>query len=343
MAPDQQTISDAGQDSRDDALIPSAKGNAGPNRRPLQPMLGVLLFMSMVAGVAAILNTILKHYIPSQPAFRVVPLANSFLQSAALGIAVAAATSTLAWAERRTLASYGLISKHPVRNLLGGALAGVALLSAVVLLLHQLDLLVFRGQVLFGAAAEWKLAVRSAVFFGVAAFAEEGLVRGYLQYALTRAFSRFFRRILSPEGSARARVAPAFWTSTLLLSSLFAILQQVYTARSHLVLLNSFLFGLLMAFSLWRTGSLWWALGFHTAWDWAQSFLWGVPNSGVRMPDHLFLTEATGSALRSGGSIGPEGSAYTAGALAAGVAILMLLHRNRVYPDLWNGHESGDA
>ena len=33
--------------------------------------------------------------------------------------------------------------------------------------------------------------------------------------------------------------------------------------------------------SLWRTGSLWWAVGFHAAWDWAQSFLYGVVWNGM--------------------------------------------------------------
>jgi len=33
------------------------------------------------------------------------------------------------------------------------------------------------------------------------------------------------------------------------------------------------LVGLLFSYSLWRSGSLWWAIGAHASWDWAQSFL----------------------------------------------------------------------
>jgi uncharacterized protein len=334
MASFQQPVSQAGQAAslREEDDVPAFQGGSS------RSILGALLFLCVVAAAAAAQAAVVRYGLPSRPGRLAVPVAGSFAGSTILAIAVAAGTAALAWKERRSFASYGLLSKHPLRNLTGGALSGIALLSAVVLLLHQLDLVVFRGQVLFGAAAEWKLAARSAAFFSLGAFAEEALVRGYLQYTLTRALAPVFRRF----DRSRSGVAAAFWVAALLLSTLFALLLQQYTGKSHLVLLNTFLFGLLMAFSLWRTGSLWWALGYHAAWDWAQSFLWGVPNSGVRAPDHLFLTEATGSALRSGGSIGPEGSAYTAGALAAGLAILMLLHRSRVYPDLWDVN-SGDA
>jgi hypothetical protein len=70
--------------------------------------------------------------------------------------------------------------------------------------------------------------------------------------------------------------------------------------------------------SLWRTGSLWWAIGFHTSWDWAQSFLYGVPDSGLIAQYHLLATHPVGKPILSGGSTGPEGSIFI-------VAILVLI------------------
>jgi membrane protease YdiL (CAAX protease family) len=61
---------------------------------------------------------------------------------------------------------------------------------------------------------------------------------------------------------------------------------------------------------LFRTGSLWWAIGFHMAWDWAQSFLYGVPDSGNISVGRLFQTHFAGKPLLSGGSDGPEGSLF---------------------------------
>ena len=66
--------------------------------------------------------------------------------------------------------------------------------------------------------------------------------------------------------------------------------------------------GLTFVFSLWWTGSLWWAIGFHAAWDWAQSYLYGVADSGLISQGHLLVSAPAGNPLISGGSTGPEGS-----------------------------------
>ena len=340
MRPYQPSETEAGQS----APMPVHRDGAKSSGHLLHAVSSALLFLAVLATAFMVQVLILRQIWPVSIGRHIAPLSTSFPGSIVLAIAVGVGTAVLARRQRRSFTSYGIMSAHPVRNLAGGALAGIALLSALVLLLHQLDLVVFRGQVLFGAAAEWKLALRSAAFYAIAAYAEEGLVRGFLQYTLTRALAPWLRRPATagfrPNDTG---IAPAFWVSASLLSTLFALVQQFHTGKGHLVLLNAILFGLLMAFSLWRTGSLWWALGYHAAWDWAQSFLWGVPNGGIRAPDHLFLTEATGSALRSGGPLGPEGSAYTAGALAAGLGILLLLHRSRVYPDLRGNAGTGEA
>jgi hypothetical protein len=44
------------------------------------------------------------------------------------------------------------------------------------------------------------------------------------------------------------------------------------------------------------------------AWDWAQSFLYGVPDSGLLVQGRLFATHAVGNPMLSGGADGPEGS-----------------------------------
>jgi membrane protease YdiL (CAAX protease family) len=66
--------------------------------------------------------------------------------------------------------------------------------------------------------------------------------------------------------------------------------------------------GAVFAFSLWRTGSLWWAIGFHCSWDWAQSYFYGTNDSGLASLGHLFNSHPMGNAMLSGGNTGPEGS-----------------------------------
>lgn len=41
------------------------------------------------------------------------------------------------------------------------------------------------------------------------------------------------------------------------------------------------LLGLALSYSLLKTGSLWFALGFHASWNFSQSFVFGFHNSGV--------------------------------------------------------------
>ena len=80
--------------------------------------------------------------------------------------------------------------------------------------------------------------------------------------------------------------------------------------------------GLVFAYSLWWTGSLWWAVGMHTAWDWAETCLFGTADSGLRAVGHVLTTHAAGPAWLSGGSTGPEGSVLVLPVLVlAGVVV----------------------
>ncbi len=72
--------------------------------------------------------------------------------------------------------------------------------------------------------------------------------------------------------------------------------------------LNVGLTGMLSCLILRRTGNLWMAVGYHAAWDWAESYFYGVADSGRMVEGHLFSTSISGPAWLSGGSVGPEGS-----------------------------------
>ena len=51
--------------------------------------------------------------------------------------------------------------------------------------------------------------------------------------------------------------------------------------------LSVMLFGIFAAFTLQRTGSLWFAIGFHAATDYAETFIYSVPDSGMLASSHL--------------------------------------------------------
>ena len=62
------------------------------------------------------------------------------------------------------------------------------------------------------------------------------------------------------------------------------------------------------------------------AWDWSQSFLYGVPDSGLIVQGRMFATHALGNPLLSGGTDGPEGSVFCIPILLLVIAVLFFSH-----------------
>jgi hypothetical protein len=85
--------------------------------------------------------------------------------------------------------------------------------------------------------------------------------------------------------------------------------------------------GFFFCLTLRRTGDLWWAVGFHMSWDWGESYLYSVPDSGTMLPGHLLNSSFHGPAWLTGGSVGPEGS-YLVFVVLAALWVLF----DRVYP-----------
>jgi hypothetical protein len=71
------------------------------------------------------------------------------------------------------------------------------------------------------------------------------------------------------------------------------------------------LFSALFALTVRLTGTIWFAVGFHAAWDWSQTYLFGTSDSGIRGNGHLLNTIPSGPDWLNGGATGPEGSVIT--------------------------------
>jgi hypothetical protein len=48
----------------------------------------------------------------------------------------------------------------------------------------------------------------------------------------------------------------------------------------------------------------------HAAWDWAETYFYGVPDSGFLAKGHLFNSALHGPAWLTGDKVGPEGSVF---------------------------------
>ena len=247
-----------------------------------------------------------KLNIPFEPAMVTVNDAVTFF-------GMLAAAFIFSRAERRRLAWYG-IGRNRLSDFLPGAVWGLVALSLLVFILRSLHLLYFDARLLSGSALIL-YALKWLIAFLFVGFAEEYFLRGYLQYTLTRGLMGL-GKIISPE---RTRMV-AFWLAAFVMSILFGMMHLGNEGENALGILQVFIVGMVFSYALWRTGSLWWAIGFHMAWDWAQSFLYGVPDSGNLSVGRLFQTHIAGKTILSGGVDGPEGSI-----LAVPVLLLMVV------------------
>src|SRR5262249_42915171 len=90
-----------------------------------------------------------------------------------------------------------------------------------------------------------------------------------------------------------------------------------------------FVLGLALCLSVRRTGTLWWAVGWHAAFDFAQFYLMGTRNGGQEPVAHLFNTSFPGPAWITGGELGTEASVFVVPAAIATFVYAGWLMRRR--------------
>jgi CAAX protease family protein len=215
--------------------------------------------------------------------------------------------------ERRRVSHYGLPSRPPFpKNFWAGLLWGFLAISAVLLVMFlfhgfRITGVDTHGSALALSALEWALA-----FVAVGLF-EEFSFRGYMQFTLTTGIG--------------------FWLATCVTSALFAYVHHGNPGESPFGLVQVAVFGIFACIALRQTGNLWWPIGFHAAWDWGQTFFYGVPDSGLKASHNFLHTAFNGPAWLTGGSTGPEGSILTTIALVLASLLVMRFYREVRYPD----------
>jgi len=190
--------------------------------------------------------------------------------------------------ERRTIAAYGLPWRRMFRGQFWlGALTGFAALTTLLGIMRAIGVFHF-GSIALRGAEIWKWGALYGALFIIVGFSEEFFYRGYAQFTLSSGIG--------------------FWPAAILMNLYFGVSHFSNAGETWAGMVNAGLGGLLFCLLLRRSGNLWMPIGFHMAWDWAQTFFYGVPDSGVVVPGHLFNSSHSGSVWLSGGSVGPEGS-----------------------------------
>src|SRR5579863_3003811 len=282
----------------------------------------LLIFVALFAVIIYCANRIgHKLYPPTpkeaDPKADIAPL-RGFISELVPLLVTLLATWIMSKIERRPNSVYGLGDSRMLSHFFAGLAWGITCLTLLILTLWKAGLLIFNGRLLFGSDILKYGAIWLAGFLLVGMI-EEYLTRGYLQYTLTRGLAGFYQWAFKTRHSA----ALGFWSAAVIFSVLFFLGHTRNPGESPIGLLSVFLAGMVFCFSLWRTGSLWWAIGLHTSWDWGQSFLYGVADSGLMIQHRLLAAHPVGKPILSGGTTGPEGSIFIVGILALIMLIIL--------------------
>lgn len=255
------------------------------SRSLLFVLLRIGIYIALSTGITFALQWILASFADGGSLYAPKNLLISEASPLAGVFAAAAAMSQL---EGRSLADYGL----PFRDAFGklfwqGAAFGLAEISAVIGAISMLGSYHFGSLAIHGTGIlRWT--VFWGVFFVLVGLYEEFAFRGYVQFTLAQPVH--------------------FWPAATLLSVAFGLVHITNPGESKLGVAGVMLTGLFWCFTLRRTGSLWFAIGMHASFDFGETFLYSVPDSGVVFSGHLSNATLAGPRWLTGGSTGPEAS-----------------------------------
>jgi membrane protease YdiL (CAAX protease family) len=249
-------------------------------------LLRIFIYIALSTGITFALQWIMAALMPGERSLyspKILTISEGSLLAGAFVAGVA-----MSQLEGRSFGEYGL----PLQGAFGklfwqGALFGLAEITIVIgaiaaLGTYHFGSLAIHGTELLRWAAFW------GAFFVLVGLYEEFAFRGYVQFTLAQAIR--------------------FWPAAVVLSVAFGLVHSTNPGENKLGLAGVMLTGLFWCFTLRRTGNLWFAVGMHASFDFGETFLYSVPDSGMVFPGHLSNATLAGPRWLTGGSAGPEAS-----------------------------------
>ena len=257
--------------------------------------------------------------------------------------------------ERRRLLDYNLTGPRRVSHFFWGLVAGFIALSALVGALDLGGWLQF-GPVSLSGTQILTYAGMWGVAFLLVGCVEEGTMRCFLLFTLARGINFWWAiglvatmcgwLLFKAKGNGvwgvyamaliglvacillYVRKAPSggFWYAAWVTSTFFGFGHTGNNGENWIGIFAAGAIGFVFCVSVKLTGSAWWAIGCHAAWDWAETYFYGTADSGMVAKGHYLSTTPAGAAFWSGGADGPEGSV-----LVLGIILLLLVAVLAIY------------
>jgi membrane protease YdiL (CAAX protease family) len=319
-------------------------------------LLFVILSGMFLAAMGSAASAFIRNVLHEKP--------NSFTPSTAVigeavsVLAILGAGVLMALIERRRLTDYNLAGQRRLAHFGGGLVAGFVALSALVGAMAvggwaHFGPVTLTGPQIAGFGATW-----GAAFLLTGLF-EEGSFRCYLQSTLTRGINFWWALgivgtlsvalVLRDKGNGawglygfallglvpcwllhqKKAEGAGFWQAAWVTSTAFGFVHTGNAGETWIGIFSAAAIGFVFCVSIRVTGSAWWAIGCHAAWDWAETYFYGTADSGFVAKGHLLSTTPTGSALWSGGTTGPEGSLLILPVVLLLLAALVVVYGRR--------------
>jgi uncharacterized protein len=269
----------------------------------------VFVFITVV-GVFLLHALLVYLHSPKVGMFRgMTPGAMLAVQELVFVIPAIVAGLVMGWIEHRSITSYGLAAgAGQPRLILAGIIWGVGMMTALILLIRAFGGIQFSGLAIHGSVL-LKSAALYAIGFLLVGFFEEFTFRGYMQTVLGERIG--------------------FWPAAVILSVLFGAVHFLNGGESWAGALMAAGFGIVSCLAVERTGSLWLSIGMHAGFDYAETFIFGVPDGGFPARNALMNATLHGPNWLTGGIVGPEGSAMAFVMLAGAFALIWIIYSPR--------------
>jgi uncharacterized protein len=259
--------------------------------------------------------------------------------------------------EGRRVLAYNLTGPRRPQHFFFGVVSGFLALSALVGALAAGGWMHF-GPVALSSTAIFRFGLIWACIFLLVACHEEGMCRCFLLFTLTRGINYWWALAACAYLCARMAMAhhlggnawgvyaailiglipcyvlyrkavprSGFWCAAWVTSAYFGYMHVSNPGETWIGIFAAAFIGFVFCVSVRLTGSAWWAIGCHAAWDWAETYFYGTADSGLT-PQGCYLTShPAGNPLWSGGAVGPEGSLLVLAAILLLLALVLVYGR----------------